>query len=289
MTIEEILKALAHKDNKFPREALTEAIAQKEAITPHLLAALEEAVNDPDAVLDRQDFTYTYAQFLLSQFRETKAHPLIARMASFDSEMAELLMNDSITEHLYSWLASTCDGDTSLIEQLIENPKADEFARAAGVQGLVTLVAYDLKPRDEVISYFKSLLEGRLEREPSFVWAELAVYCAELGAKELYEQIKQAYADDLIDETVIDLAGVEKDMKKDWPSLLANLKEMNRLVNDTIKEMEWWASYQEPARKPKPADLLPHRPYTPPPAKIGRNDPCPCGSGKKYKKCHGAN
>src|SRR3989338_4818156 len=21
-------------------------------------------------------------------------------------------------------------------------------------------------------------------------------------------------------------------------------------------------------------------------AKIGRNDPCPCGSGKKYKKCH---
>lgn len=23
-------------------------------------------------------------------------------------------------------------------------------------------------------------------------------------------------------------------------------------------------------------------------SKIGRNDPCPCGSGKKFKKCHGA-
>jgi preprotein translocase subunit SecA len=23
-------------------------------------------------------------------------------------------------------------------------------------------------------------------------------------------------------------------------------------------------------------------------AKVGRNDPCPCGSGKKYKKCCGA-
>ncbi|TFI73665.1 hypothetical protein CKN60_06635 [Carnobacterium divergens] len=22
---------------------------------------------------------------------------------------------------------------------------------------------------------------------------------------------------------------------------------------------------------------------------LGRNDPCPCGSGKKYKKCHGKN
>ncbi|MEK7690564.1 MAG: SEC-C metal-binding domain-containing protein [Bdellovibrionota bacterium] len=24
-------------------------------------------------------------------------------------------------------------------------------------------------------------------------------------------------------------------------------------------------------------------------SKVGRNDPCPCGSGKKYKKCHGTN
>ena len=22
---------------------------------------------------------------------------------------------------------------------------------------------------------------------------------------------------------------------------------------------------------------------------VGRNEPCPCGSGKKYKHCHGAN
>jgi preprotein translocase subunit SecA len=22
--------------------------------------------------------------------------------------------------------------------------------------------------------------------------------------------------------------------------------------------------------------------------KVGRNDPCPCGSGKKYKHCHGS-
>ena len=26
-----------------------------------------------------------------------------------------------------------------------------------------------------------------------------------------------------------------------------------------------------------------------PASRVGRNDPCPCGSGKKYKKCHGAN
>ncbi|HUU46048.1 MAG TPA: SEC-C metal-binding domain-containing protein, partial [Acidobacteriota bacterium] len=39
----------------------------------------------------------------------------------------------------------------------------------------------------------------------------------------------------------------------------------------------------EEARKPGKA-----KPVRRDQAKVGRNDPCPCGSGKKYKKCHGA-
>jgi len=41
---------------------------------------------------------------------------------------------------------------------------------------------------------------------------------------------------------------------------------------------------QEEARLPaqRPAPIVRDAP------KVGRNDPCPCGSGKKYKKCHGA-
>jgi len=30
-----------------------------------------------------------------------------------------------------------------------------------------------------------------------------------------------------------------------------------------------------------------HKPFVRDEQKIGRNDPCPCGSGKKYKQCHG--
>lgn len=36
-------------------------------------------------------------------------------------------------------------------------------------------------------------------------------------------------------------------------------------------------------------DVEPQRPYVREMPKIGRNDPCPCGSGKKYKKCCGKN
>ncbi len=47
-------------------------------------------------------------------------------------------------------------------------------------------------------------------------------------------------------------------------------------VFDTDEEVE-----EEAAAPAAPAPA-------PAAAKVGRNDPCPCGSGKKYKKCHGA-
>jgi SEC-C motif len=44
---------------------------------------------------------------------------------------------------------------------------------------------------------------------------------------------------------------------------------------------------EEPTEHEKEAEHV--TPAAPAPAgKVGRNDPCPCGSGKKYKKCHGA-
>jgi preprotein translocase subunit SecA len=30
-----------------------------------------------------------------------------------------------------------------------------------------------------------------------------------------------------------------------------------------------------------------HQPFVRDARKVGRNEPCPCGSGKKYKHCHG--
>src|SRR2546422_6678127 len=40
-------------------------------------------------------------------------------------------------------------------------------------------------------------------------------------------------------------------------------------------------TYSAPAKEaPQPAQRATGR--------VGRNDPCPCGSGKKYKKCHGS-
>jgi preprotein translocase subunit SecA len=42
-----------------------------------------------------------------------------------------------------------------------------------------------------------------------------------------------------------------------------------------------------PGMRPPPPAAEPVTPYVREAPKVGRNDPCPCGSGKKYKQCHG--
>jgi len=40
-------------------------------------------------------------------------------------------------------------------------------------------------------------------------------------------------------------------------------------------------------QKGSESEQSPQKPIVNQGEKVGRNDPCPCGSGKKYKKCHG--
>jgi preprotein translocase subunit SecA len=54
-------------------------------------------------------------------------------------------------------------------------------------------------------------------------------------------------------------------------------KQIERRQQQQQKELQFQAGPAQ-AEAPKPVRAA---------AKIGRNDPCPCGSGKKYKKCHG--
>ena len=44
---------------------------------------------------------------------------------------------------------------------------------------------------------------------------------------------------------------------------------------------------QVQANAPQPEEQAKQQPFKRTDKKIGRNDPCPCGSGKKYKQCHG--
>lgn len=69
-----------------------------------------------------------------------------------------------------------------------------------------------------------------------------------------------------------------------FQDLLAAYDDWKKENAEKIKE----ALAQQAQNRPISMVPKPNKPLPADSGKVGRNDPCPCGSGKKYKKCHGA-
>jgi len=275
MELEEILASLSVNTGVFPREALKAAIADPARITPYLLEALDLEW----AASDNAYMLHLYAMYLLAQFREQRAYRPIVDFFSVPGDAALDATGDFVTEDLGRTLASVCGGDMSLMRALVENPQANEYVRSAALRGMVCLVAQDIVPRDEVMAYFVSLFRGGLERQYTYTWNALTSCSCDLYPEEVFGDIQAAMDEGLVDEMSIDLGYVEESLARKKSSALMALRlgYEYRPIDDTIAEMEWWACFKhEPRRRSEDID-----------GKVGRNAPCPCGSGRKYKYCCG--
>ena len=135
MEVKEILSELENNTGKFPREALERAIESKEAITPFLLDVLSKCKDNLEDLFNKPDyFLHIYALFLLAQFREPKAYPLIIDFFSVPGELPLEVTGDVVTEGLGKILASVSDGNIEPIKQLIENQEVDQFTRSAAIR-----------------------------------------------------------------------------------------------------------------------------------------------------------
>jgi hypothetical protein len=300
MTVSEILKELEPYTGHLPVRALREAIEQREAITPELLRFVEAIAANPAEFAKRDDdMLPVFALYLLAQFREKRAFPAIVKMFSAPGEISYQLVGDTVTDGLKRIFASVYDGNPAPLHGLIENEEANEYVRDAAINAILALERTGQMPRTEVVEYFRDLFHGKLPRTPSFAWNGLACAVADLPAPELLEEVRQAYAEGLVDEGVADLDGIERDLAA--PKLPR--PDRHTLITDPIGEMEFWACFhhddsgpteppeiQEPVTRPPPSaptEYVAPKPFIRDEPKIGRNEPCPCGSGKKHKKCCG--
>ncbi len=192
----------------------------------------------------------SYAMYLLAQFREVRAYPLIVRFFSVPGEITLEVTGDLVTEDLGRILASVYDGNMEPITSLIENEQANEFVRYAAVSSLVALVACGEQGRDDVIAYFKQLFRGKLVRKWSHVWDGLVSASTDLYPEELMGDIRIAYQHQLIDPHSIGLDSVEAVLSRDKDDVLFQLTLSDRFqrIDETVQEMEWWACFQSHER-----------------------------------------
>jgi hypothetical protein len=90
-----------------------------------------EHIVERTAQIDADYVAHLYAMVLLAQFRETRAYPLVLRIASLPSEVLQKILGQFVTQTLGRVMASACGGELAGIKSLIENEGMDQWARGA--------------------------------------------------------------------------------------------------------------------------------------------------------------
>jgi Protein of unknown function (DUF1186)/SEC-C motif len=291
---------LAHLDQHwgcFPKDLVAEVVARREEVTPRFLEILEDIDKHPEPWLAEDGrMIHIYAMYGLALFREIRAYPLLVRIFSRPGEFPFELAGDVVTQDLGRILASVSGGDVSGMIALIENERGNEWVRSVAMDGMVALVTTGQRPRDQVMAYFLQLFH-KLEREPGAQWDGLANACTDLWPQEAIEELGRAYADGLVDTGSIDWQDIEQALALGQQGAMQRARYREPLITDLAKNMGWMQCFQDEAQeyegeRDSEENLLESlsSEYTPAPVrrttpKIGRNESCPCGSGRKFKKC----
>ncbi len=294
---EELWRRIAWCGTEYPTDALRQAAVRRDEIVPILLRAIEEVLADPRKFAEDPEFFGTiFAFLLLAQLRETRASPLAIRFLRLDHVLADNLVCDMVTEEFPAVLASTFDGDLDALKQLYEDEELDEFIRIAGLSAMGALVQHGLLPRQDLSVYLGEVMT-RLRREPSWVWNRLVAVASDLQFTEHREAVLSLYDEGLADPMVDAREDVEARFD---PGEQNRHPSEYRLIEDVVEETRGWACFRRGAAiqernlsKPNPfTDEAPDDkvrvPFVREGPKVGRNEPCPCGSGRKFKKCCGA-
>lgn len=284
-----IIEQLSHSKG-LPREALRAATEQRAALAPLLIERIERCA-ESEAIDDLPFFAF----HLLGQWRETSAYRALARLLRCPSDRLDRLLGWSTTETAHRVMAAVFDGDPAPIYNIILDTEVDEYVRSRMCETLAMLVREGRLDRDEVAAFLRDCWINLQPRECCYVWYGWQSAIAMLGLAELKDMVREAFDRDLIDSGWLEYDDFEHDLTL---ALLDSAEPSARdreytLFGDTIEELSTWHCFsQERDRERERVRNMPTLPPLPSlmPATnslrgMGRNDPCPCGSGRKYKQC----
>ena len=308
---------------EIPKEKIEQILALPR---PTLIQDLNKVIDDAMARFDyfyekdwnEDEFSFpTHALFLLAELRATESLSKALNLIRQDSDWMEYWFGDMLTETFPVQFYKMIGDDLSILKQYLLEPNNEIFQRTVVTTALTILAYHHPERRQESIAFLADILNDFYENRDNykdiidFKLNEFIVsHLIELQSTASFPLIEKVYNADMISG---DICGDLEDIKTALFS-----KEDEKFTFDTIptifedyQEIISWnktmSEEDETARRKRIAEVenelkekknkiaetekklvqsLGHAKTEMP--KAGRNDPCPCGSGKKYKKCHGA-
>lgn len=303
MDTTEILNALTH-DQRFPVDAIRASDADRAAVLPVFLEAIEGFVARTPTERQQPDAVF-FIFHMLGSWREKSAYWPLARLLRFAKNDVRHAIGEGVTETCHRVMAAVFDGDPQPLYDIILDRDADEYVRSRMCQAIAIVTLRGELLRSEAARFLAACFDDLEPKVDCFVWCGWHDAIAMLGLAELRPMVVEAFKRGSIASWVTEIRFFESDLAKslqypDGSPWLSD-KEFSPF-GDTVDELSGWYGFSEKYEEdmqrraereqkslesaPKTLDdLTAWRPIVNPLRHVGRNDPYPCGSGKKYKRC----
>lgn len=294
MTPDEIMRDLA-RDDIFPKIAMAAASAKRDEMAPVFIDLIDRLTRQRIRDMQSDDVMALIPIFhMLGEWREPSAYRPLIKLLRRPTHALDHLLGDAVTETSYRVIAGTFDGDLQSIFEAVEDNKADDFARSALIDALVLIAQLHPNQRSAIEEYLRTFRKRCPKAETDVLtgWMEAI---AALGIPDMSQPVRDVFDQGLIPKEYCDF----KHFFEDYEATIkgngatAMRRYQNALITNAIDDLSKWHSYSEDflaeQKRLKADNLLRVSPWTEAfvntPDQVGRNDPCPCGSGKKFKKC----
>jgi len=276
-------------DDRLPLEVVHECANRKEAMVPLLRQHLENNSNWGNHVSDGDWWGLLHTIFILGLIPgEASAKALLEgfRRITFEN-------NNTLIDWLSSYWPALCRNKTGYttdsMRKIAEDNQLDWYPRSHAIECVVA----DARERDatqfeEAIDWLASLCADE-SQDPEF--RVMAGHTLLDHPRERHRQVMEQlvelqdpdswlgnfYSRDDIDQSFSREGKPERERFEN-PWRFYDPIEIQR------RQQRWFKEDREQERF-NPGNWRPVKTYVREQPKVGRNDPCPCGSGKKYKKC----
>ena len=289
---------LVATEQSLPALAVAQCTIRIEESAPALLDVLERAARAEP--LTEEDETLLFrGLYILGGGQQTEAFRPLLRLLSRPASEVDDLLGILITEDLARIATGAFDGDTDALFGIIADSSVDQFVRNA-LFGAATFLAWNGRiKRDQMHGFLVRFFEERLAKPDDEAWVGWLESIAFLGLREFVPQVDSAWKQELIPDFSYSREDFDQDLleAEQRPDDIERFNERRLgVIEDVLEALELVDyigddellsddEYPFAGELLDSGDWMPPEPVRNPMRNVGRNDPCPCGSGKKAKKC----
>lgn len=272
-----LVENLFHKD-VLSNEELKEILAiEGESLAEDLEKVILFCAENGDFLFDNEysNNTLIYALFLLKEINAKNKIELILKVLDIDDEWIDYWFGDFFTEYYWALIVHFGKENTKTLIDSLKNIKANTFSNEQIALALFQIYLKYPETQKAIANAWTELLEVYTNfNEHEIDETYFAFFTSYIFNPTDYQisLIKTLY-----DKGYIDLT-VNGDFDELFEIIETEKKDVTifEIQDDLLKYYNYEKDSLNPPFVFKP---ITHEP------KIQRNDPCPCGSGKKYKKC----